>query len=148
MSSLEIGGPLVLKLMLDIIVDMDNSSLCSPTQSLQTLRLKDIPVKNVSTVVSYLKDAWMLFQNCTVLPTDFLCLLNSIMCSAENNDFSMDMKAIYFNHCQQTKVISYLTCLEYTESEYRKLYRTQKWDASKADLVSGFRQGRRKQLLK
>ena len=48
---MKIGGPLVLKLMLDIIMDIDDSALRALTQSLQTLRLKDIPGENVCTAV-------------------------------------------------------------------------------------------------
>ena len=42
-DAMEIGGLLVLKLMLDIIIDVDNSTLRTLTQSLQTLCLKDVP---------------------------------------------------------------------------------------------------------
>ena len=38
-SELESGGPLVLKLMLDVVMDVEDSSLCSPVQSLQSLRM-------------------------------------------------------------------------------------------------------------
>ena len=54
-SPLKVGGPLVLKLMLDIVLDVDDYALCSLTQSLQSLQLKDVPGENISIVVSYLK---------------------------------------------------------------------------------------------
>ena len=52
---IEAGEPLVLKLMLDIVMNVDKSDLRLLTKNLQTLRLKDIPDENVSTIVSYLK---------------------------------------------------------------------------------------------
>ena len=42
-DAMEMGWSLVLKLMLEIIMDVDDSALRSLTQSLQTLRLKDVP---------------------------------------------------------------------------------------------------------
>ena len=51
---------MVLKLMLDIIMDVDDSALHALTQSLQTLRLKDVPGENVCNAVSYLKGALLL----------------------------------------------------------------------------------------
>ena len=50
-DAMEMGGPLVLKFMLDIIMDVDESALRSLTQSLQTLCLKDVPGENVYTAV-------------------------------------------------------------------------------------------------
>ena len=52
---LELGGPLVFKLMIDIVLHVEDSALRSMTQSLQTMRLKDIPGENVATAFSYLK---------------------------------------------------------------------------------------------
>ena len=40
-SSLELGGPLVFKLMMNIVLDVEDSALRSMMQNLQTLRLKD-----------------------------------------------------------------------------------------------------------
>ena len=59
-NTMEMGGPLVLKMMLDIIMDVDDSALRALTQSLQTLHLKDVPGENVFTAVSYLKGALLL----------------------------------------------------------------------------------------
>ena len=61
---LEAGIPLVLKLMLDIVMNVDNSALRSLTQHLQTLCLKDTPGENVSIITSYLKGASHLRKNC------------------------------------------------------------------------------------
>jgi len=52
---MESRGPLILKLMLEIIMDVDNSDLRALTTSLQTLWFKDAPGENVCTAVSYLK---------------------------------------------------------------------------------------------
>jgi len=62
-STLEGGGPIGLKLMLDVVMDIDDSSLRSLTQGIQTLRLKDVPGEIFGTVVLYLKGAIMLLQN-------------------------------------------------------------------------------------
>lgn len=59
-SALEAGGPIVLKLMLDVAMDIDDSSLRSLTQGIQTLCLKDVPEENVGTVVSNLKGELLL----------------------------------------------------------------------------------------
>ena len=58
------------KLMLDIVMEVEDSALCSLVQSLQTLRMKDIEGENVRTAVSYLKGALLLLKNCAELPTD------------------------------------------------------------------------------
>jgi len=44
-SAPESGGPLVLKLMLDIVMDVDDSDLRSLTQNLPTLRMRDVQRK-------------------------------------------------------------------------------------------------------
>jgi len=53
-DALEMGGPLVLKHMLDINMDVNDSALRAYTQSLQTLWLMDFPGTNVCTAVSFL----------------------------------------------------------------------------------------------
>ena len=92
----ELGGPLVFKLMINIVLDIEDSALRSMTQSLQTMRLKNIPGENVATAANYLKGALMLLQNCDAVPTDTLGLLNDIMTSADCNEFTEYMKSIYF----------------------------------------------------
>lgn len=128
----EKGGPLIFKHMLDLMMDLDTAALMSLTQSLQTLRMKDIPGEDVSTAARYLKGALLLLQNCcTVLPTDTLGLLNDIMCSEENDEFTGCMKLIYYNHkrkpAKNVNFMKYLRAAE-SESEYRTLYRCGKWD--------------------
>ena len=81
MSPLEAGGTYTLKLMLDIMMDVEDSALCLLVQRLQTLQMKDIKGENESTVVSYLKGTLLLLQNCTELTTDTLGLLNDAMTS-------------------------------------------------------------------
>ena len=61
-SALESGGPVVLKMILDVVMDIDESSLRSLTQGLQALRLKDVPGEHFGTVVSYLKGMLTLLQ--------------------------------------------------------------------------------------
>jgi len=50
-SEPEVGGPIILKIMLDVVMDVDDSSLRYLTQSFQTLCLKYVPGENVGTVV-------------------------------------------------------------------------------------------------
>jgi len=102
---LDTSGPLVLRMMLEIIMDVDDSALRSLTQFLQTLRMKDVAGENVRTVVSYLKRSLMILQNCGGLPTDIMGLLDEIMCSAECNELSEFMKIVYVNHKRKTDVI-------------------------------------------
>ena len=45
-SDLEAGGNLVLKIMLGIVINVEDISLRSLTQSLQKLRLMDVPGEN------------------------------------------------------------------------------------------------------
>ena len=104
---MEMGGPLVLKLMLDIIMDVDDSALRALTQSLQTLGLKDVPGENVCTSVRYLKGALLLLQNFSGLPTDTMGLLNDTMGSADCDKFSGFMNSVYFDHKRKTRVISH-----------------------------------------
>ena len=137
-DAMEMGGSLVLKMMLDIIMDVDDSALRGLTQSLQTLRLKDVPGENVCTAVSYLKGALLLLQNCSGLPTDTMGLLNDIMGSADCDEFSGFMNSVYFDHKRKTREITHQEYLRLAEAEYRTLYRAGKWTASRNDPTSGF----------
>jgi len=47
--------------MLEFVMDVEDSALSSLVQSVQVLRMKDVPGENVSTVVSYLKGAVLLY---------------------------------------------------------------------------------------
>jgi len=78
-SELESGGPIVLKKMLDSIMDIDNAKLISLTESLETLRIKDVAEDNVETVMNYLKGTLLLLKNCSAITTDTIGLLNDMM---------------------------------------------------------------------
>jgi len=95
-SEPEAGGPLVFNMILDIVTDFEDSALRSLMQSLQHLRLVDVPGKHVGTVVSYLKGSLMMLQNCDEVPTDTLGLLNKVVCSADCGEFSEYMKSMYY----------------------------------------------------
>ena len=95
---MESGGPLILKLVLDIIMDADDSTLRAITTLFQTLQLKDGPGKNVCTAVSYLKGALMLLQNCSEILTNTIGLLNDIMISADCDNFSGFVNLVYYDH--------------------------------------------------
>ena len=145
-SPQEGGVPLVLKIMLEIFMNVDDSALRFLTQNLQTIHLKDIPGENVSTIMSYLKGALLLLENFSSLPTYIMGLLNDMMCSAENEEFSRFMRFIYFDHKRKTNVVIHATYLQLTEAGYRTLYRYQKWLAAKSDLGSGFFVGEQPEL--
>ena len=83
-STLDQVGLLVLKLMLEFFVDVEDSALVLLVQSIQVLRMKDVPGENASTIVSYLKGAVLLLQNFTGLPTYLIGLLRDILVSTEN----------------------------------------------------------------
>ena len=52
---LETGGPLVLKLMFDVVMDVDDAALRALTEGIQKISMKDIPGENIDTLFSYLK---------------------------------------------------------------------------------------------
>jgi len=135
---MEMGGPLLLRRMLDIIIGVNNSALRALTQSLKTLRLKDVPGENVCTVVIYLKGALLILQNCSGLLTDTIGLLNNTMGSKDCDEFSVLMNSVYFDHKRKTRVISHQEYLRLAEAEYRTLYRVGKWTSSRNDPTSGF----------
>ena len=135
------GGTLVLKMILEIFVDVNDSTLRSLTQSLYTLCMKDIPGENMGTVMSYLKGVLLLLQNCSDLPTRIMGLLTKIIYSSNFNNSSSYMRLIYFTHkwlINYNKVAYFIGYLNKTESESRTLYRKVKWTSSKFSPASGF----------
>ena len=100
--------------------------------------MKNVPGKNVCTVVRHLKGAMLLLQKYAKLPTELIRLLNDIICLANNDDFVSFMKNIYFNHCQKTNAVNCLSYLDFAESKYRTLYCAHKWTAFRSDPASGF----------
>jgi len=76
------GGPLLLKSMLDIIMDVDDSSLQVLAEYSQTLRMKDIPGENVDTIVRYMKGNLLLLRNYGKLPTGVMVLVSNTFCLA------------------------------------------------------------------
>ena len=130
-SSLELGGLFVFKLMIGIVLDVKARALRSMTQSLEILRLKDAPKKKGLTAVSYLKEALVLLQNCDAIPTNTMELINDIMTSADCDEFTEYMKSIYFASKRKKILLASFTCyLNTAESEYRTLYRARKWTKS------------------
>ena len=112
---MEIGGPLVLKIMLDIIMDVDYSALRALTQSLTTLRLKGLLGEIMCTAVRYLKGALLLLKNTSGLPIDTMGLLNDIMGSADCDDFSGFINSVYFDHKSKTRMIAHQEFLRLAE---------------------------------
>jgi len=129
----------VLKKILDILMDVDDAGLRYLAQSLQDLRMKDVPGENVGTVVSYLnKGALLLLQNCSAVPTDTMDLLNNVMSSTDCQDFTNCMKSIYFVSKRTSTAGGYMEYLDSAESEYRTLYRKGKWTKAAINQDSGF----------
>ena len=75
-------------------MDVYDAALRLFAESLQNLRMKDVPDENVGTVVRYLKGALLLLQNCSAIPTDIMGLLNDVVSSVDCNDFTDYMKSI------------------------------------------------------
>ena len=118
--------PNVLKLILNVVMDVEDASLHLLVQSLQTLRVKDIEGENVATFISYLKVALLLLKNCADLPTDTHELLNDIVTSASNDDFTGYTKSIYHNKKRSKKGFDFLNYLKVAEGEYMPVYRAGK----------------------
>jgi len=137
-SPMDSGDPLILKLMLDIIMDVDNSALCAITTSLQTLWLKDVPGENVCTAVSYLKGVLILLKNYSELPTDTTGLLNDIIISADCDEFSGFMNSVYYDYTQKIRLIDHSKSLRLAKAEYCTLYRKQRRMALVSNLAFRF----------
>jgi len=120
---MEIGGPFLLKLMLDIIIDVDDRGLRALTQSLLTLCLKDVHVENVCIAVNCLKGALLLLQDYSGLPINTMGLLNDNMGSADCNKLSGFMNSVYFDHKKKTRITLYQEYLRLAEAERCTLYR-------------------------
>ena len=132
-SLLESGGPLVLKLMSYIVMDLDNSGIRALAENLQILQMKDIPGKNFGTVVSYLKGVLFLLANCGKLPTDSMGILRDTFCLSECDEFTGFMTDMYFEHKRKTNVFDYMEYLTLAKAKYRTLYRKQEWTVAKSD---------------
>ena len=79
---MQLDGMLNLKLILDLIIEVDDNSLRLITQHLQTLRMKDVPGDTVRTIFSYMKGVLLLLGNCGKMLTDVMGLLSNTFCSA------------------------------------------------------------------
>ena len=119
------------------MINVNDAALRSLMEG-QNLRMKDVPGENVGTVVSYLKGALLLLQNCAAIPTDAMGLLNDVMSSADCKDFTDYMKSIYFASKRTNTVGDYMVYLDAAEGEYRTLYRKGKWTKAAAPQESGF----------
>ena len=73
--------------------------------------MKDITGENVGTVVSYLKGALLLLQNCGAIPTDVIGFLNDVMVSADYDEFTSYMKLIYFASKRSSAMTGYMEYL-------------------------------------
>ena len=62
-SGLEQCGPLVFK-MVEVVMNVEDSSLRSMTEKIKTVRMKYIPGENVGVIASYLKGVILLLDDC------------------------------------------------------------------------------------
>ena len=131
----------MLKKMLDIVMNVNDAALRSLTEGLQSMCMKDVPGENVGTVVSYLKGALLLLQNCGAIPTNTMGLLNDLMPSADCLEFTEYMKSIYFASKRINTIRDYMAYLNCAEGKYRTLYRKGKWTKASAPQDSGFTAG-------
>ena len=137
-SEMELGGPLVLKKMLSIVMNVDDAALRSLIESLQNLQMKDMLGEVVGTVVSYLKGALLLLQNCAAISTNTIGLLNDVMSLTDCQEFTAYMQSIYFALKRSSTVGGYMEYLDSDESEYRTLYRKGKWTKAAVGQESAF----------
>ena len=100
--------------------------------------MKDVPGENMGMVVSYLKGALLLLQNCGVILTNTMGLLNGVMTSTDCLEFTEYMKSIYFASKRTNTVGDYMAYLKCAEGEYRTLTRKGKWTKASAPQDSGF----------
>ena len=56
-------GTLLFKMMLDVVIDVEDSSLRSITDHINTVRMKEIPGGNIGPIKSYLKGVILLPDN-------------------------------------------------------------------------------------
>ena len=88
MSIIELDGPLVIKLIPDIVIDVYNITLHLLTHNIENLKMKEISGEFAGTAVSYLKGPLMILQILGEIPTNTMGLMNTIMCLADRNDFT------------------------------------------------------------
>jgi len=138
---MERGGPLVFKLMLDVVIDVEGSPLRSMTDRIKKVQVKDIPGENVDTIIIYLKGVVMLLDNRNILPTDVMGMLNDVMSSADSKVFSEYMQSIYFAHKRKIKTVTPREYIEFAEKEHRTLYRDNTWSTVKTVPDSSFYTG-------
>ena len=100
--------------------------------------MKNIPGENIRHITSYLKGIILLLNNYNSLPTDLFGLLNDTMIADDSKVFSAYMQSIYFSHKIHIKDIIRRKYVEFTEKEYRMLYREKTWSTVKIDPDSSF----------
>ena len=83
--------------------------------------MKDVPGENMGTVVSFLKGALVLIQNCAALPTDTIGLMNSTMCSTNCDKFRVFMPLVYFDHKRSSRPIAPTKYLELAKQKYQTI---------------------------
>ena len=119
-------------------MDFDDSAIRSLTKALQNLQMKDVAGDNVGTMVSYLKGALLLLQNCGPIPTDVMGLLNDVMVLVDYEEFTPYMTSIYFASKRNSSKTGYMEYLDTAEGGYRTLYRKGKWVKVVDPAKSGF----------
>ena len=64
----------------------------------------------------------MLLQNCDVVPTDKITLLNEVICLADCGEFSEYTKSKYYASKRDRTPAAYMEYLNTAEAEYRTLF--------------------------
>ena len=75
-------------------------------------------------------------KNCADLPTYTHGLLNDIMTSASNDDFTGYMRTIYYEQKCSKQGFDFLKYLKVAEAEHRTLYHARKWTTSSHALMT------------
>jgi hypothetical protein len=136
----ERGGPLVLKLALDFIIDVGEEGLHSLNESIRTLKLTDFPGENVSKAASFLRGTLMVLKNCDAAPPmhTLFTLLFSLFKTASTKDFSDYISTLQTNQREGLSKMTLEDILTKADRYYDSLYRLNKWVAAKKDPESVF----------
>lgn len=136
----ERGGPLVLKLALDFIIDVGEEGLHSLNESIRTLKLTDFPGENVSKAASFLRGTLMVLKNCDAAPPNhtLFTLLFSFFKTASTKDFSDYISTLQTNQREGLSKMTLEDLLTKADRYYDSLYRLNKWVAAKKDPESVF----------
>jgi hypothetical protein len=134
------GGPLALKLALDVILDLTPDNLHAMSEAIRTLKLADFPGEHIGKAIAYLRGTILILRNCKSLMDDnsLFYLLYQLFKSASSKDFVAYVHQVYLNHVEKLNVLTIDQLFDKLESQYTSIYNLGLWDAAKHDSDSVF----------